>query len=259
MNRVDIRVLSSLVLLGISTPTAYAIDHSNLDKGRPLQLEDPYPIATGEIAVEAGLGFTIERRSEDRGFFPIQVLYGAYPNSQLGIGTTLSTDPREIDEQERSGDLNLEALYNFNQETLNLPALGVKLELNLPTGVDSSGTDVSLTGLVTKSFGHLSLHVNAGYAFLSGEDPGERDGRYEIILGASYPIGAPHYTRLTVLGDLFTEQSVARGESNITGAEVGLRYQLTYRAVLDAGLGSEFAGPTDRSSFYLTTGLSVGF
>jgi outer membrane putative beta-barrel porin/alpha-amylase len=259
MNRVDIRVLSSLVLLGISTPTAYAIDHSNLDKGRPLQLEDPYPIATGEIAVEAGLGFTIERRSEDRSFFPIQVLYGAYPNLQLGIGTTLSTDPRAIDEQERSGDLNLEALYNFNQETLNLPALGVKLELNLPTGVDSSGTDVSLTGLVTKSFGHLSLHANAGYAFLSGEDPGERDGRYEIILGASYPIGAPHYTRLTVLGDLFTEQSVARGESNVAGAEVGLRYQLTYRAVLDAGLGSEFAGPTDRSSFYLTTGLSVGF
>jgi hypothetical protein len=259
MNRVYIRALSSLVLLGISTPTAYAIDHSNLDKGRPLQLDDPYPIASGEIAVETGLGFTIERRDEDRGFFPIQVLYGAYPNWQLGIGTMLSTDPRAIDEQEKSGDLNLEALYNFNQETLNLPALGMKLELNLPTGVDSSGTDVSLTGFVTKSFGYLSLHANAGYTFLSGEDQGERDGRYEIILGASYPVGAPHYTRLMVLGDLFIEQAVARGESNITGAEVGLRYQLTYRAVLDAGLGSEFAGPPDRSSFYLTTGLSVGF
>ena len=196
MNRLDIRVLSSLVLLGISTATVYAVDHSNLDEGRPLQLEDPYPIATGEIAVETGLGFTIERRREDRSFFPIQVLYGAYPNLQLGIGTTLSTDPRAIDEQERSGDLNLEALYNFNQETLNLPALGVKLELNLPTGIDSSGTDVSLTGLVTKSFGHLSLHANAGYAFLSGEDPGGRDGRYEIILGASYP--KPAFNELSV-------------------------------------------------------------
>lgn len=75
----------------------------------------------------------------------------------------------------------------------------MKLELGLPTGVDSSGTDVSLTGLATKSLGRLSLHANAGYAFLSGEDPRERDGRYEIMLGASYPIGAPHYTRLTVL------------------------------------------------------------
>ncbi|MFH0341976.1 MAG: hypothetical protein ACHBNF_07560 [Chromatiales bacterium] len=135
----------------------------------------------------------------------------------------------------------------------------MKLELGLPTGVDSSGTDISLTGLVTKSFGRLSLHANGGYASLSGEDPGERDGRYEILLGASYPIAAPHYTRLTVLGDLFIKQSVARGESNIAGAEVGLRYQLTYRAVLDTGLGSEFAGPADRSPFYLTTGLSVGF
>ena len=72
-------------MLGISTATVYAVDHSNLDEGRPLQLEDPYPIATGEITVEAGLGFTIERRSEDRSFFPIQVLYGAYPNLQLGL------------------------------------------------------------------------------------------------------------------------------------------------------------------------------
>jgi hypothetical protein len=101
------------------------------------------------------------------------------------------------------------------------------LNIHLPTGVDSSGIDVSLTGLVTKSFGRLRLHANAGYAFLSGEDPSERDGRYEITLGASYPIGASHYTRLTILGDLFTKQSVARGESNIGGAEVGLRYQLT--------------------------------
>jgi hypothetical protein len=256
MNRLDIRVLSSLVLLGVSTATAYAVDHSNWMRGGHCNWKTPYPIATGEIAVETGLGFTIESRGEGCGFFPIQVLYGAYPNWQLGIGTTLSTDPREIDEQGRSFDLNLEALYNVNQETLNLPAFGVKLELDLSTGVDSSGTDMSLTGLLTRSFGRLSLHANAGYAFLSGEDQGERDGRYEIILGASYPIGAPHYTRLTVLGDLFTEQSVAREESNIAGAELGLRYQLTYRAVLDAGLGSEFAGPADRSSFYLTTGLS---
>jgi hypothetical protein len=79
MNRVDSRVLPSLVLLGIGTATVYAVDHSNLDEGRPLQLEDPYPIAAGEIAIEAGLGFTIERRSEDRGSFPIQGLNLAKP------------------------------------------------------------------------------------------------------------------------------------------------------------------------------------
>ena len=82
---------------------------------------------------------SLERRGPDRGFFPIEVFYGAYPNLQLGLGTTLFTDPRENDEQTKSGDLHVSGLYNFNQETLTLPAFGLKLELNLPTGVDWSG------------------------------------------------------------------------------------------------------------------------
>jgi hypothetical protein len=53
----------------------------------------------------------------------------------------------------------LSRLYNFNQETLTLPAFGVKLELNLPTGVKSAGVDLAVKGLVTKSFDRLSLHI----------------------------------------------------------------------------------------------------
>ncbi len=259
MDRVGTTLFLRTALLAASVPGAYAVDHSNLDEGRPLRLEDPYPIASGELAVEAGLGFTFQRRSQDRGVFPIQVLYGVYRNTQLGLGTTLSTDPHEIDEQTKSGDLELEALYNFNQETLTLPAVGVEVELNFPTGVDSSGTDVRVKGLLTKSFNRLSLYVNAGYDFLDGAKRGERDSRYEFIVGASYPAGAPQYTRMTVLGDVFTQQSVQHGDANIVGAEAGFRYQLTPRAVLDAGISSEFAGPAERSIFFFTTGISIGF
>ena len=38
-----------LVMLRISAP-AYAIDHKNLDAGRPTRLDDAYTIAAGEIA-----------------------------------------------------------------------------------------------------------------------------------------------------------------------------------------------------------------
>jgi len=81
---------------------------------------------------------------------PTLLLYGALPKLQLGVGTTLLTDPSESDEV-RSGDLKLSGLYDFNQETLALPASGFKLTVNLPTGVASSGTDVELKALVTKS------------------------------------------------------------------------------------------------------------
>jgi hypothetical protein len=112
---------------------------------------------------------------------------------------------------------------------------------------------------MTKSFDRLSFHLNAGYEFLSGTTRDERDGRYEVTLGASYPVGAPQYTRTTLIGDVFTEPGSRRGGSNAVGAEVGFRHQLTARVVVDMGIGTEFAGPADRSPLFVTSGISVGF
>src|SRR5437773_2324208 len=182
-------LIATLLATVILTPVSVlAIDHKNLDEGRPLRVEDAYAISAGEIAIEAGAGFSLRRRGPDRGFFPVELLYGALPNFQIGVGTTLSTDPREIDEHAKSGDVRIGALYNFNQETLVMPAFGAKLEVELPTGVDSRGVDVELKGIVTKSFEHLSVHLNASYQFFTDTGRGERDGRYELVLGASYPI-----------------------------------------------------------------------
>jgi Putative MetA-pathway of phenol degradation len=253
-----ITAVVGLAILMAAGP-ASAIDHKNLDEGRPLRLEDAYPIGSGEIAVEAGAGFRLARRGPDQGFFPVELLYGAFPNFQLGLGSILFTDPHEVDDRPKSGDLHLSALYNFNQETISVPAFGLKLGLDVPTGVDSKGFGVEVKGIITKSIERLSLHFNAGYEFFTDTRDDERDGRYELALGFSYPLGAPHFTRLTLLGDVFAEQAVHRGQSTVVGAELGLRYQLTPRIVWDVGAGTEFAGPADRSRFLFQTGVSFGF
>jgi outer membrane putative beta-barrel porin/alpha-amylase len=253
------KLLAASIVFSLIPVSAFAIDHKNLDEGRPLRLDDAYAISTGEIAVEAGAGFTLQRRGPNRGFFPIEVLYGAFPNFQIGLGTSLSTDPHEVDERPKSGDVRVSALYNFNQETLSLPALGVKLGLDTPTGIDSRGFAVELKGIVTKSFERLSIHFNGGYEFFTDSRREERDGQYNLVLGASYPVGAPKFTRATLIADVFTEQSVHRGEPNIVGTELGLRFQLTPRIVWDIGVGTEFAGPADRSRFFGVTGFSFGF
>jgi Putative MetA-pathway of phenol degradation len=251
--------IAVLALVALGAGAAYAIDHTNLDENRPLRLEDAYSIAAGEIAVEAGTGVTLQRRGANRGFFPVELLYGAFPNLQIGIGTLLSTDPREIDDRPKSGDLRLSALYNFNQETISLPAFGLKLGLDAPTGIDSRGVAVEMKGIVTKSVDRLSLHFNGAYEFVTDSRHDERDGRYKFAVGASYPVGAPRFTRATFVADVFTEQSVHRGESKVVGTELGLRYQLTPRIVWDVGVGTEFAGPADRSRFFGVTGFSFGF
>jgi hypothetical protein len=253
------RLLMSVFVVAMATGEVSAIDHTNLDEGRPLRLDDAYALAEGEIALEAGGGFTLQRRGANRGVFPAEVLYGAYPNLQVGVGTTLSTDPRDIDDRPKSGDLQVSAVYNFNQETISLPALALKIGVDTPTGVGARGYGVELKGIITKSIERLSLHLNAGYEFLTSTSRDERDGRYKLALSASYPIGAPQFTRATLVGDVFAEQSTRRGESTFVGVEVGVRYQLTPRMVWDVGIGTEFAGPAQRSDLFLTTGFSFGF
>jgi Putative MetA-pathway of phenol degradation len=252
-------VLMSVLVLAVATGEVSAIDHTNLDESRPLRLEDAYAIADGEIALEAGGGFTLQRRGSNRGIFPAEVLYGADPNLQLAVGTTLSTDPRDIEDRSKSGDLQVSALYNFNQETISLPAFALKVGVDTPTGVGARGYGVEVKAIITKSIERLSLHLNAGYEFLIATSSGDRGGRYKFALGASYPIGAPQFTRATLVGDVFAEQSTRRGESTFVGTEVGLRYQLTPRIVWDVGIGTEFAGPAHRSDLFLTTGVSFGF
>src|ERR1700694_2269774 len=128
-------LLMSVLVVALAIGEVNAIDHTNLDEGRPLRLEDAYAIADGEIALEAGGGFTLQRRGSNRGVFPGAILYGAYPNLQVGVGTTLSTDPRDVEDRPKSGDLQVSVLYNFNQETIGLPAFALKVGLDTPTGV----------------------------------------------------------------------------------------------------------------------------
>jgi hypothetical protein len=241
------------------SPRLEAIDHSNLDERRPLRLEDPYPLAHGEFAFEGGLGARFERFGPNRGEFFGELLYGAFPNFHAGLGAVFESSPGSVEGFEKSGDIRLDALYNFNQETVDLPAIAVKVTVNFPSGVDSAGTDMTLKALLAKSVDRLTFHFNGAYTVITGTRDSERGGQYEILLGASYPLGAPQNTRVTVLADVLTRQSVFRGEKNVYGVEVGVRYQLGTQTVLDAGAGSEFAGPRERAPFYFTSGLSIGF
>jgi hypothetical protein len=251
--------MTFLLTLGFLSGSAFAVDHNNLDEGRPLRMEDAYPIAYGELSVETGVGVQKNRREPDRALFPLEVLYGAYWNLHVGLGTTLGTDPRTIDDPHKSGNLRTFALYNFNQETLWLPAFATKLTLELPTGVRARGVDTTLTGIMTRSFGPLRTHINAGYSFIGDAGAGQRTGRYEFVLGAQYPLGAPRSFNTTLLADMFTEQSTHNNARNPSGVEVGFRQQLAPLVVADFGVGAELVGPAARTPFFATLGVSVGF
>jgi hypothetical protein len=112
---------------------------------------------------------------------------------------------------------------------------------------------------MTHSFGQTRAHLNVGYEFVGHAGDGQRNGRYELVLGAQYPVGYPRFMNTTVLADVFTQQSVHAGETNPSGVELGIRQQVAPLIVLDVGVGTEFVGPAERTPFFATVGVSVGF
>lgn len=250
-------VISMLLWLGAQP--LWALDHDNLDKNRPLRIEDAYPIAKGEIALEGGSRFVDGHQGKTRFVFQPQILYGAFYNTQLESGGDLFTEPTTLEGAEKSGDLRVGALYNFNTETISLPALAAKVEVEFPTGLRSRGVDATLGGILTRSFGRWRTHLNAEYTVVGSARGTERNGLYRLAAGVSYPLGYPMRFRETLLADVFTRQSELSGRRNPTGVEVGLRHQFSSRIVLDGGIGTEFAGPSDRSAVFGTVGLSFGF
>lgn len=261
MRNVTLRVLRffSFILLGLLPAPLLALDHDNLDPNRPIGMEDAYAIPKGEIGMEGGVRFNDRREGRTRVIFQPQIIYGAFENAQIEIQGDLFTEPNSLVGASKSGDLHLGLLYNFNTETLALPAMALRVETDLPTGVNSRGVDTQVTGILTRSFGRLRAHLNAGYTVLGLPKGQERPGAYRAVAAVSYPLGYPDSFRDTLIASLYTRESDLRGQRNHTGVEVGIRHQLTSRLVVDAGLGTEFAGPADRAAVLGTVGLSVGF
>ncbi len=250
----------ALAALCLGWPVAgRALDHDNLDPNRPIGMEDAYPIPKGEIGLEGGVRFNDRRTDRTRVTFQPQIIYGAFYNAQLEIQSDLLTEPDTVVGPNKSGDLHLGLLYNFNTETIAVPALAVRVEADLPTGVNSKGVDTQLTGILTRSFGRLRAHLNVGYAVLGSPQGQERAGAYRAVAAVSYPIGYPMRFRETLIASVYTRQSDLRGQRNNTGVEVGVRHQLSSRIVLDAGVGTEFDGPSDRAALMGTFGVSLGF
>ena len=252
-------ILVVLIVFALLEGSALALDHDNLDPNRPIQMEDAYAVAEGEIGLESGVRVNDRREGKTRVTYQPQIIYGAFANAQIEIQGDIYTDPHTLVGANKSGDLHLGLLYNFNQETLDLPALAMRVGVELPTGLNSKGVDTQVTGILTRSYGRARVHLNAGYTFAGTPQGQERSGAYRAVAAVSYPLGYPDRFQDTLIVDVYTKQSDLIGQRNNTGIEIGLRHQLTSRIVLDGGVGTEFYGPSDRSALTGTIGLSVGF
>lgn len=254
--------MRAIVRAGIASATvsaiaasALAIDHNNLDAGRPLRFDDAYSIAFGERAFETGVSMdTFRRRASDFGF-QTEVKYGFAKNQDIGIAFSPGYDG-----ERRRFDANrveLSYFHGLRREIDDSPAIGYKVEVGLPTGRDTEGIEAHFRAIATKSLRQYDkVHLNLDAIYASEPEAGERQVAFGAILGYSTPLGYPKRFDQTLVAEFAVQQSAMKGKGATGTVGLGLRRQIGVRSVFDIGLESDIFAPAGTPK---GTRLVIGF
>lgn len=243
-------------MLAIAAAPAVAVDHDNIDAGRPLDFDDAETIAYREKAVESGAS-VFQPRGDNIGVAgAAEFLTGFAHNWQLNLGI----DP-QYNSRFDAGNLEIGVQHNFNRETQSSPAFGVRADLDLPTGRDARGIDGRLRGIASRKFGRYGrLHLNADLGFNDKSRESERKLLPGAILGYSVPIGFPTRFDRTLLAQIGYRTAPEKGDDGLLNIGIGLRQQVSVRSVFDIGVKADIAGSgADRENFRLVAGYSTAF
>jgi hypothetical protein len=273
-SRVPLASVIALASLVVATSRAHAqTDYYNTDRGRPVEIEDAYP--TERYAFELKLApVRLERGGGGRYSWEVEpeIAYGILPRTHLELGVPLAHS--DLGSERRSGlaGLDLSILHNLNTETRTVPALGVRVDLRAPVGnLAPANTYGSLTGLATRTFRALRVHVNGQYTLgpqpsLTGSSPASGGAATEIDANAAelsrwlagfavdktLPLRSVLFT-----GELYARQPIVSTQDVEYIVGTGVRYQWSTLLAVDAGIGRRLTGG-DRA-WYVTFGTAYVF
>lgn len=261
MKRILLLAPAAALLLAVP---ARAVDHNNLDSGRPLRFEDAEAIAYREQALEFGFGLGWPRRRALGLSLDAEYLYGFARNSHLILGFEPSIGGRADDRETRFdfGDVSVGYFHNFNRQYGNTPAFSIRADAFAPSGRDSQGLGIRVRGIASRQAGQYGrLHLNVDLNANPGAPRGQREFHPGLVLGFSHPIGYPTRFDTTGLAELSVQAGRNRGTGPVVGLGIGARRQVGNRSVIDLGIQSDIAGangaPRDR--IRIVAGYSYGF
>jgi hypothetical protein len=261
-------VLAALAaLVAPATPLVAQTDYYNTDAGRPVQIEDAYPVERRAFEIQAA-PLRLERARGGVYHWGIEpeVAFGILPRTQVELGFPLAfVDAGSAGRTSGLAGIDFSVLHNLNVETA-IPALGIAAGLLLPAG--NLGPDevyASVKGIATRTFTWARFHLNAEYTF--GSELGPRTGGNE-----SESTGAVEFSRwlagmavdrtfplrsILVTAELFAREPIVAREDVEWNVGAGLRYQFRPRWALDAGVGRRLTG--DDRAWYVTFGSAYAF
>ena len=177
--------LALLTVLSLPPQTALALDHDNLDPNRPIGMEDAYAIPKGEIGLEGGVRFNDRREGRTRVTFQPQIIYGAFDNMQIEMQGDLMTEPNTLVGSAKSGDLHVGALYNFNTETIGMPAFAARVAAEV-SGEDASHPDANRE-MGSEDFSYMLEARPGAYLFLGTMSMNDAMRSLKLFVGEVMP------------------------------------------------------------------------
>ncbi len=220
-------------------PAQAQTDFHNLDKDRPLRVEDAYAGKLRGLELKVS-PFDFSRLGTGRwelvpqaelkaGILPgLEVSAGLHPTVSRVAGSTETT----------AGSAELSVLANLWNEGPRLPAAGFRATAHLPVerGEEADhGSYGEFRGILTRSLGGpFRAHLNAAAVVGDTHEQGWFGGAVDWVL----PF---HHTLFLAEG---WRNLVEEGDATLH-AGAGVRTQLTPSLVLDAGAGRDLAGPTE--------------
>ena len=268
-----LRVATTVAVLaasaGVAPGLAAQTDYYNTDAGRPLTIEDAYPVERRALELQAAplrleriLGGTYRWGIEP------EMAVGILPRTQFEVGVPLVYVDRGPGAGALAGrrsvgvaGVDVSVLHNLNVET-RIPALAISVGGLLPAG--SLGPDnayATVKGIATKTFPWARFHANAQAAFGPGLSlpPGTADDPVGgntlelsrwlagVAVDRTFPLRS-----LLVSAEVFARAPIVRGQALEWNAGAGTRWQATPRWAVDAGAGRHLTG--DDRGWYLTAG-----
>jgi hypothetical protein len=220
------------------------VDYFNLDAERPVAVEDALPIERHAFELQLA-PLRVEGEPDGTKTWSVapELAYGILPRTDvsLHVPLILSRDGALGGDVSGLSGLELEVFHNLNLETRTIPALALRGGVALPVGgLGPESARSTLGAVATRSFTGprraLRLHANA--EITAGEAAAEEDAgadgtrwRAGLALDRTFV-----FQSFLIVGNVYADRPLVEGADTRWIAGAGIRYQVTPRLAVDAGV-----------------------
>jgi len=252
-------VLAAALVASAASTLSAQTDFYNTSPGRPVRVEDAVPVEYRAVELNAA-PVRLDLLSQDTRFWSLlpEATIGILPRTQLQLSLPIAYMDAPATSARGVAGLEVSFLRALNMET-SIPALAVAGNISLPVGpLGGDATYGTLKGLVTRTLPWARFHANAQFTLgpSMGTDEsasGATDGRDLSRWLAGMAVDKTFALHsLLITAESFAEQPIRDDAAVAWSAATGLRYQLSPRWAMDAGIGRRMTG--DNRAWYVTFG-----